>query len=109
MSELEVEARETKNDAVVLSLRGVLDVASADLLARELAGIEELEPGTLYLDLGGLDFIDSSGLRVIIAADTGARQRGRRLVLVEGPPQIQRVFEVTRLDGRLDFVSEAPQ
>jgi anti-anti-sigma factor len=50
--------------------------------------------------------MDSSGLRVILSADARARSADSRLVLVEGPPGVQRVFHVTLLDRRLEFVAD---
>jgi anti-anti-sigma factor len=48
--------------------------------------------------------MDSTGLRVVASADTRARQDGRRLVIVQGPPAVRRVFEITRLAERLEMV-----
>jgi anti-anti-sigma factor len=60
----------------------------------------------LVLDLGNLEFMDSTGLRIILSADTAARKNGRRLRLVEGPEAVHRVFRLTLMDQRLDFVSD---
>jgi anti-anti-sigma factor len=64
------------------------------------------EPGidVVALDLRGLVFLDSSGLRLVIAAEQRLREAGRRLVLVRGPQPVQRVFEITRMTDRLVFV-----
>src|ERR671915_135991 len=55
----------------------------------------------------GLEFIDSTGLRIVIAADARARKEGRRLVVVAGPPSVHRVFRIALLDRRLEFVEDA--
>ena len=47
------------------------------------------------LDLRGLTFIDSTGLRTVIDAGRAARARGIDFALCPGPPQIQRIFEIT--------------
>jgi anti-anti-sigma factor len=51
--------------------------------------------------------MDSSGLRALLAADTRARERGARLVIVRGDERIQRVLRITRLDERLEIVDDA--
>ena len=61
------------------------------------------------LDLRNLAFMDSTGLRLLIAADTRARQQGRRLTIVKGPEPVQRVFRITRLEERLEIVDDVPQ
>jgi anti-anti-sigma factor len=87
-------------------LRGELDIASIGPLERAVE--EQLASGaaTVVVDLRGLTFIDSSGLRVLIAADARSRELDRRLVVVRGEPRVHRAFEVTRLDERLEFVDE---
>jgi anti-anti-sigma regulatory factor len=47
-------------------------------------------------------------LRVIASADTRAQRDERRVVIVQGPPAVRRVFEITRLAERLDIV-ESPE
>jgi anti-anti-sigma factor len=59
------------------------------------------------LDLSELDFMDSTGLRLLIAADSRAREDGRRLTIIKGPEPVQRVFRITRLEERLEIVDAA--
>lgn len=106
VSSLQINVEE-KNGLSTLSLLGELDIATSEKLARSLSNIEGKEPHTIILDLTGLDFIDSSGLRVIVAADSEARRAGRRVVVVEGPEPVRRVFRHTLLDRRLTLVEDA--
>ena len=50
----------------------------------------------------------STGLRLIVVAEQRARQSGHRLVIVQGPPWVQRLFEVTGIDQWLDVRSDPP-
>ena len=63
----------------------------------------------VVLDLRNLSFMDSTGLRLIVVAERRARESGHRLVIVEGPPWVQRLFEVTGLDTWLDVRSDPSQ
>lgn len=92
---------------VRLLLSGDLDIATFEKLTRALGEVEAREPGLIVLDLSNLDFIDSSGLRAIVAADAGARRDGHRVVVVEGPDAVRRVFRHTLLDKRLTLVEDA--
>jgi anti-sigma B factor antagonist len=96
-----------QGDTVLLSLSGELDISTAARLEDDLRRIEVDAPATLVLDLSGLDFMDSTGLRIVLAADGRARDAGRRLVLVRGNDMVQRVLRVTRLDERLEIVASA--
>jgi anti-sigma B factor antagonist len=97
-----------QGDTVRVSLKGELDISSAPRLEDDLSRIEADEPATIVLDLSGLDFMDSTGLRLLIGADSRAREAGRRLVLIQGNEMVQRVLRVTRLDERLEIVPDAP-
>ena len=67
-------------------------------------GIQSNGRPTVTLDLRELTFIDSSGIRAILRADTRARALGSRLRLIAGPERVQKVFQITRLDHQLEFV-----
>lgn len=91
----------------VIAPTGELDLAGAGLLEAELRRVEEeTGAGTIVLDLRGLEFMDSSGLRLVVLADMRAREAGRRFALVRGGETVHRVFEITRMSERLDFVDD---
>ncbi len=81
--------------ADTLVATGVVDSHTADGLgtALEARGTE----ASLRLDLSAVDFIDSSGLRVIIAAHTSLADAGRRLTLVGISESVERLFKITGL------------
>ena len=90
-------------EAGVLTLRpaGELDIASAPRLERALS---DREPGDrVVLDLADLEFLDSTGLRVIVHAVEAARTHGWELTLRQGPPPVRRVFEISGVLGALPF------
>jgi anti-sigma B factor antagonist len=95
---------EPRGAAVRLRLTGDLDLATAEEAERGILDAEDGRPDVLIIDLSGLAFMDSTGLRVILSASTRAQEQNRRVVLVKGPLVVQRVFEITRLAERLDIV-----
>jgi anti-sigma B factor antagonist len=84
-----------------ISLAGELDLSGAQQLEACLDEVERETPARLIIDLGGLAFIDSTGLRLLLQADARARERGCELLLRRGQSSVQRVFEVT---GALDVL-----
>jgi anti-anti-sigma factor len=84
-----------------LALHGELDLASAPALESSLLEIEQQVPSRLVIDLGDLQFLDSTGLRLLLQANSRAEQRGSELVLRPGNAAVQRVFDVT---GALDVL-----
>jgi stage II sporulation protein AA (anti-sigma F factor antagonist) len=93
---------------VVVAAGGELDLATASAL--EDAVLPPVRDGRhVVVDLRELEFMDSSGVRVIVAAHLAAQEHGGRLSLVRlavGTP-IQRVLEISGLDDVLDIVDEA--
>lgn len=59
----------------------------------------------LIIDLRRLTFIDSTGLRLTFDLDAATRENGLRLELLAGPPQVQRIFELTGALDQLPFVT----
>ena len=106
MAHLELET--TRNGQVaVVAPTGELDLSGAAVLQAELDRLaEEGELGGVVLDLRGLEFMDSSGLRLVVLADMQAREAGRRFALVRGDETVHRVFDITRMSDRLQFVDD---
>jgi anti-sigma B factor antagonist len=98
----------TRNGTIaIIVATGELDLSGAAVLEAEIERLAaEPELGTVVLDMRGLEFMDSSGLRLVVLADMRARDAGRRFVLVRGNETVHRVFEITRMSERLDFVSD---
>jgi anti-sigma B factor antagonist len=100
----EVIAREEKH---TLILTGDLDIASADQLGAIISEVCAAGTTSLVLDLRKLDFIDSSGLRAIILAGQNCEKHGHDFALIQGPPAVQRLFELTGVTKHFTFTDEA--
>jgi anti-anti-sigma factor len=96
-----------RQGAVHVELAGELDIATAAQLDDEMQRLEAEGRQLVVLDLRPLEFMDSSGLRALLSADSRARELGRRLVIVRGDDRVQRVLRITRLDERLELVDDA--
>jgi anti-anti-sigma factor len=96
---------ERDGDRLVIALAGELDMHSAERVAEELHSAEATDASRIVLDLSRLEFMDSSGLRVIVNASARSRRNGDRLELIRGPAAVQRVFELTALLDRLPFAA----
>ena len=86
-------------DGILITLEGELDLASAPRLDEELGRAEESGARLVRLDLSGLTFMDSTGMRTLLLAQRRAQETEHQLTLRRGPHQVQRVFELT---GSLD-------
>lgn len=88
-------------DTHVIELLGELDIAGAPRLEEELLSVEASDASSIVCDLRGLEFIDSTGIRLLLMASDRATGR---FTLLRGPPQVHRVFELTDLVTRMPFV-----
>jgi anti-anti-sigma factor len=96
-----------RDDRVVVIPRGELDMASAPDL--ESAVMSRLGEGSwIVLDLRSLDFIDSSGLRVVVGAHRSAEEHGGRFTCVRGAPgsTVHRIVEIAGIDGVIEMVDD---
>jgi len=82
---------------------GELDISSVNeltmLVERECSGRADL-----VVDLSGLTFLDCAGLRMLLYAHALATSKGSSLRLVQGPTSVHRIFRLTGLDNRFQFV-----
>lgn len=92
------DTRHVEDDAVVIRPSGRLNLLAAPQL-REAVGRAVAEGRTdVVVDLGGTEFMDSSGLGALVAGLKRARQAGGDLRIAALTPQVQMVLRLTNLD-----------
>jgi anti-sigma B factor antagonist len=89
-------------DAAWIHIAGELDLATVSRLEQTLCRAE-LQARLVVLDLRELAFMDSSGVHAIVSASRRARQAGGRLVLLRGPPNVDRMFVLTGSSGDVEI------
>src|SRR4051812_45210212 len=89
-----------------LALTGELDLYTAPALDDALVEAEGESWPLLVIDLAALEFMDSSGLRLVVRSHARAEQSGRRLAVVNGPETVSRVFSATDLDSKLHIFDD---
>ncbi len=91
-------------DRLILELQGELDMACAPQLDEALASAELNGSGAVVLDLRGVSFLDSTGLKAIFRARKAVRESGRQFAVTEGSAQVQRLLSLTRLVDHLQMI-----
>jgi anti-sigma B factor antagonist len=89
-------------DGNVVAPRGELDIATQGQLRAVLE--QEAKNGSVTLDLTGLRFMDTSGLRLILETAAAARRDGFTFGVIPGPPAVQRLFEIAGVSELVPFV-----
>lgn len=96
---------EQMEDAYVVAPEGELDLDTVG----DVRDVLEARPERctrLVLDLRGLSFFDTSGMRLVVEAMQAAERNGHALTLVRGSSAVQRLFEVAGIEDRLPFVDD---
>jgi len=89
----------------IIALEGELDLASAEVLQQTLDGEDLREEAMIVLDLQGVEFMDSTGLRAVLMALEHCRGRGQEFAVTPGSPQVQRLLSVTGVAGHLPMIA----
>ena len=117
MTSLSVSVRErhdrampsgARGESVTVAVIGELDIATVPRLQDAIDSALAAGPAELVVDLRGLGFLDSSGLRQFIVLADRAREEGVRLTLVRPAKAVLQVFQITRAEEHLPFADEPP-
>lgn len=94
----------TVGDKAEVAVTGELDFHSAPKLRETILGLVADGNVDVIVDLSKLDFIDSSGLGILVAAFNRTREEGGSLYLRSPSPQTSRVLEISGLNKLLSVV-----
>jgi len=84
---------------------GELDLATAPIVDTQLAELVEAGFRNIVVDLGKLRFLDSTGLRLLLSWDARARAEGVEMLVLPGPPPVQRIFAIAGLTKLVSFAA----
>jgi anti-sigma B factor antagonist len=88
---------------ISVTVTGEVDLATIDELAAAISGALSLAPEIVMVDLAQVAFIDCSGVHALVTAHQHSIAAGVELVLMPGPPQVMRLFELCGLLDVLPF------
>jgi anti-sigma B factor antagonist len=88
----------------IVQLHGELDLATAPRVAEELARIEAQHPEEIVIDLSGLEFLDSTGIRLLVMANARAQGNGTTLGFLRGSDPVTKALQMTCVEERLPFL-----
>jgi anti-anti-sigma factor len=87
---------------------GELDLATVDQVRDSIEGFKGAGFRRIVLDLRGVTFMDSTGVRLVLEAHASSRADGWDFGLIEGSGEVQRVLELAGVRSRLRFVEASP-
>ncbi len=96
-------------DAALLRAVGDVDMSGSPLLRESLRQMLQAKPSRLIVDLGGVEYMDSSGVATLVEAMKNARAGGTKLALCAMKPRVRGIFEIARLDKYFAIFDTADQ
>jgi anti-anti-sigma factor len=95
-----------EGDRAVLTIHGELDLATVDAVRARIDALRA-ERRPLLLDLDALEFIDSTGIRMVLQAVQDSERTGWEFAVTRGSFIVRRVFASARIDDRLPYATPA--
>ncbi len=93
-----------KNNQIVIYLRGRLDVHLSGEIEKEINSIIEKNPSAdIIINLSEIEYMSSSGLRVLVAVMRTLKTNGRSLKLCNLNSAVRKIFEVVELMDMFDI------
>lgn len=105
-----LEIDSSREDVVIVHLKGEVDISSAHLLTSQFSTMAADGHSSVIVDATQVTFMDSTGLHALVEGKRALHDNGKRIFLVPSP-QVRRVLELVFPDPlfafRLDSVEEA--
>jgi anti-anti-sigma factor len=95
---------QTTGRAMTLTLSGELDLVSSPILRQSLDRANEADAELIVVDLRKLEFMDSTGLHLLVTAQQRAHDSARRFAVVRGGEHVQRLFDLSGIGDLLQVV-----
>jgi anti-sigma B factor antagonist len=102
----ELSEEDSASGTHVIVVRGEIHVQTAPRFSQRLSEAIDSGNTAIVLDLSGVEFIDSTGLSVLLSGLRRVTQLQGRLALVCANPTVLRLFQITSLDETFDIFAE---
>ncbi len=97
MADINIGKKE-KNNTPVLEVQGEVDIYTAPKLKKEILSLIDDGKYTMIIDLANVDFMDSSGLGVLVSGLKRVSPHDGKIYLIANRPNIIKIFNITGLD-----------
>ena len=102
-------ATQTRGLAAIVKVAGTLDLHTAPDLDREIDRLLRGHTREILVDLRGIGFMDSIGIRSLVRAYRTSMRAGVPLWIVRGGPAVSQVLRMTGVDVTLPMIDELPR
>jgi anti-anti-sigma factor len=105
----EIERAMDGDDIVVVAIAGELDLADEARMDLAVDFVVGLEIPKVMIDLTRCEFVDATGLRMLLRAQQRIDRSGAKLAVITPLPRVRRVMDITGISDRLPMVDDREQ
>ncbi len=106
--DLKIKIDKKKDYVYFIELRGPVDSDTSDELKEKLSKIIDDNTKAMILDMGGVDYISSVGIGVVMYIKKSLQQKNANFAMVNLQPQIKKVFDVMKILPMIDILDDIP-
>jgi anti-anti-sigma factor len=106
---LDISIIKKKNYVYSVELKCSVDSETSPQLEEELKEIIDEKTKAVILDMKGVDYISSMGIRVIIWAKKALKEKQATFAMVNLQPQIKKVFDAMKILPMIDIFNDMPE
>lgn len=106
---MDIQLEDLDNGALCVVLQGRLDTVGVDRIDAQLTTAAAARPRDVALDLTGVSFLASMGVRLIITLARAQKARGQRLVLFGAQPGVRATLDMVALDKIIPLLADRAQ
>jgi len=99
-------AESMREDVVILTLKGRLTLGESNLVREKIAALSAAGKHNVVVDLGGVDYIDSTGLGILVICFTSLKKQGGALKLVNPNKRNVELLLLTKLHTVFEVFNE---
>jgi len=103
---LQLESEKLENGVVIVKLTGRLDIQGAQDIDLPLAGITASPTTSVLVDLSGVSFLASLGLRSLLSAAKALSKRGGKMLLIGPKPNVVEILEVSGVSSLIPIFQD---
>lgn len=106
---LNIKVSKKRDYVYTVELNGSLDTETSPDLEAELKEIIDERTKAVILDMRGVDYISSAGIRVVMSMKKALQEKDATFVMTNLKPQIKKVFDVLKILPMIDIFEDMPE
>ncbi len=103
---MQLESEELENGVVLVKLTGRLDLQGAQEIDLPLSGITSSPTSSVLVDISGVSFLASLGLRSLLSAAKAMSRRGGKMLLISPKPNVMEILEVSGVSSLIPIFQD---